>query len=124
MYGLVGIPRDDKPARMRWLANNVNFFGAPVGIIITGNQKLGMPQHLDIGIYCQTLMLLAREAGLHTAPQGWWRIWPDSARQHLDFPEDEEVLVGMSMGYGDPEAEVNNLWADRAELDELVHFYD
>lgn len=123
MYGMVGIAKDDKPGRMRWLANNVRFFGAPVGIIITGNKKLGMPQHLDVGIYVQSLMLLAREAGLHTAPQGWWRIWPDSAREHLNFPDDEEVLVGMSLGYGNPDAPVNNLWADRAELDELVHFY-
>jgi len=123
MYGLLGIPKDDKPARMQWLANNVRFFGAPVGIIITGNVKLGMPQHLDIGIYVQSLMLLAREAGLHTAPQGWWRIWPDSCRKHLDFPDDEEVLVGMSLGFGNPDAKVNDLWADRAELEELVHFY-
>ena len=123
MYGTMGIPREDKAARMMWLANNVKFFGAPVGIIITGNKALEMPQYLDVGIYLQTLMLLAREAGLHTAPQGWWRSWPDTARKHLDFPEDEHVLVGMSLGYGNPDAPVNSLWADRAELDELVHFY-
>jgi nitroreductase len=123
MYGMLGIAKDDKPGRMKWLANNVRFFGAPVGIIITGNVKLDMPQHLDVGIYLQTLMLLAREAGLHTAPQGWWRSWPDTARKHLDYPEDETVLVGMSLGYGNPDAPVNDLYADRAELGELVNFY-
>lgn len=123
MYGLLGIAKDNKIGRLRWLGNNVKFFGAPVGIIVTGNVKLGVPQYLDIGIYLQSLMLLAREAGLHTAPQGWWRSWPDTARKHLDFPDDEEVLVGMSMGYGNPEAAVNNLYADRADLGELVHFY-
>lgn len=124
MYGILGIPREDKAKRMMWLANNVKFFGAPVGIIITGNKGLEMPQYLDVGIYLQSLMLLAREAGLHTAPQGWWRSWPDTARKHLDFPNDEHVLVGMAMGYADPDADINKLWADRAELDELVHFYD
>ena len=124
MYGMLGIPREDKPKRMMWLANNVKFFSAPVGIIITGNKALEMPQYLDVGIYLQSLMLLAREAGLHTAPQGWWRSWPDTARKHLDFSDDEHVLVGMAMGYGNPDANVNNLWADRAELDELVHFYE
>ena len=68
-------------------------------------------------------MLLAREAGLHTAAQGWWRRHPQTARKFLNIPEDEHVLVGMSLGYGDPDAPVNNLMADRAELDELVHFY-
>ena len=123
MYTRLGIERDDRMGRLTWLGNNMRFFGAPVGIIITGNVKLGMPQHLDIGIYLQSLMLLAREAGLHTAPQGWWRAWPETAREHLDFPDDEHVLVGMSLGYGNPDAPVNDLYADRAELQELVHFY-
>lgn len=123
MYALLGIAKDDKPARMKQLLNNIRFFGAPVGIIITGNMKLEMPQYLDVGIYLQSLMLLAREHGLHTAPQGWWRAWPDTAREHLDFPDDEHVLVGMGLGYGNPDAPVNDLRADRAELDELVTFY-
>jgi len=124
MYGLLEIPREKKMARLMWLANNARFFGAPVGIIITGNKKLGMAQHMDIGIYLQTIMLLAREAGLHTAPQGWWRRHPKSVEKFLSVPEDEHVLVGMALGYGNPDAPVNNLYADRAELDELVHFYD
>lgn len=123
MYGLLGIPRDDKPARLMQVAKNGTYFGAPVGILITGNTKLEMPQYLDIGIYVQSLMLLAREAGLHTAPQGYWRAWNGLARNHIDFPEDEEVLVGMAMGYGNPDAPVNDLVSDRAEMDELVHFY-
>ena len=123
MYGLLDIPRENKLGRLMWLAQNAQFFGAPVGIIITGNTKLEMPQHLDVGIYCQTLMLLAREAGLHTAPQGWWRRHPETVNKYLNVPEDEQVLVGMALGYGNPEAKVNDLWADRAELDELVHFY-
>ena len=75
MYGLLGIARDNKPGRLKWVADNSRFFDAPVGVVITGNKALGMPQHMDIGIYLQTLMLLAREVGLHTTPQGWWRGW-------------------------------------------------
>jgi len=99
------------------------FFEAPVGIIITGDKRLDMPQHMDIGIFIQSLMLLAREAGLHTAPQGWWRNWSSVCHKHLDIAETDEVLVGMSLGYGDPAANVNNLYADRASLDEITTFY-
>ncbi len=123
MYARLGIERENKMGRLVWLANNSRFFGASVGIIITGNIKLGMPQYLDIGIYLQSLMLLAREHGLHTAPQGWWRHRASVCAEHLDIAEDEEVIVGMGMGYGNPEASVNDLYADRAALDELVHFY-
>lgn len=123
MYGMLGIEKENKLGRMMWLIENMKFFQAPVGIIITGNKKLDAPQFMDIGIYLQTLMLLAREHGLHTAPQGWWRNFTSVPNKFLDIPEDEHVLVGMGMGYGNPDANVNNLYADRAELDELVHFY-
>jgi len=123
MYALLDIPRENKMGRLVWFAQNAKFFEAPVGIIITGDKRLDMPQHMDIGIFIQSLMLLAREAGLHTAPQGWWRNWTSVCHKYLDIPETDEVLVGMSLGYGDPDANVNNLYADRAELDEVTRFY-
>lgn len=123
MYGLIGIEKENKMGRMMWMGKNSGFFGAPVGLIITGNKKLDMPQHMDIGIYIQSLMLLAREVGLHTAPQGWWRNWHSVCHQHLDIADEDEVLVGMAIGYGNPDAPVNNLYADRAPMGEAVKFY-
>jgi len=124
MYGHLGIAKDDKAARLSWLLQNIKFFDAPVGLIITGDKRLGMPQYMDVGILLQSIMLLAREHGLHTAPQGWWRNWPDLVGSFLDVPEEQEVLVGMSLGYGNPDNPVNDLYADRAKLEEVSKFYD
>lgn len=124
MYAHLGIEKDDKPARLKWLLQNIKFFEAPVGLIFTGDKRLGMPQYMDVGILLQSIMLLAREHGLHTAPQGWWRNWPDLVGTFLDVPEEEEVLVGMSLGYGNPDHPVNNLYADRAKLEEVSTFYN
>lgn len=123
MYAKLGIPRDNKMGRLVWLAQNAKFFNAPVGIIITGDKRLDMPQYMDIGIFLQSLMLLAREAGLHTAPQGWWRNWSSVCHKYLDIPDEEEVLVGLSLGYGNPDSPVNDLYADRAGLAEIAKFY-
>ncbi|MEE9346589.1 MAG: nitroreductase [Robiginitomaculum sp.] len=123
MYGLLGIEKDNKMARLMWLMQNIKFFEAPVGIIITGDKRLETPQYLDIGIYLQSLMLLAREAGLHSAPQGWWRNWHKVCHDHLDIADEDEVLVGMSLGYADPSAKVNSLRADRADMADAVKFY-
>ena len=123
MYALLGIEKDNKMGRMVQLAENAKFFGAPLGIIVTGNVKLEVPQYYDIGIWLQSIMLLAREAGLHTAPQGWWRSFNGLSHDILDIDEGEEVLVGLAMGYGDAEASVNDLYADRAELPEVTKFY-
>ena len=124
MYGALGIPREDKVARGNWLVNNIKFFGAPVGMLLTTHKRLEIPQYVDVGIYLQSLMLLARELGLHTAPQGWWREWPETIRRHVEMPDDEQIIVGMSIGYANPDAGVNQLRSDRAALDELVHFYE
>jgi nitroreductase len=123
MYALLGIAKDDKFGRMAQFLENMKFFKAPVGIIITGHNKLEAPQHMDIGIYLQSLMLLAREHGLHTAPQGWWRNWHSVCDKFLEIPEDQEVMVGMALGYGDETAAVNDLRADRAPLSETHKFY-
>jgi len=123
MYGKIGIPRENKMGRIVWLAQNAKFFEAPVGIIITGDKRLEMPQYMDLGIFVQSLMLLAREEGLHTAPQGWWRNWSSVSHELLDIPDEEEVLVGMSLGYGNPDAPVNDLYADRAGINEIAKFY-
>lgn len=123
MYALLGIAKDDKFGRMAQFLENMKFFKAPVGIIITGHKKLEAPQHMDIGIYLQSLMLLAREYGLHTAPQGWWRNWHSVCDKFLDIPEDQEVMVGMALGYGDESVAVNDLRADRAPLSETHKFY-
>lgn len=124
MYALLGIPREDKPGRLRWFAENARFFGAPVGLIITGDTRLEMPQHMDIGILLQSIMLLAREQGLHTAPQGWWRNWSSVSHEVLDIDEGQQVLVGMALGYANPDAPVNGLYSDRAPLLDVAKFYD
>ena len=123
MYSLMGIDRTDKQARFDAMIRNMKFFDAPVGIIITADERYDVPQYIDIGIYIQSIMLLAREAGLHTAPQGWWRQFPSLPRAFLKYPSTEEPIVGLSLGYGDPDAPVNTLYSNRAPLEELVHFY-
>ena len=78
---------------------------------------------MDIGILIQSIMLLAREHGLHTAPQGWWRNWPSVCHEVLDIDEGHHVMVGMALGYANPETPVNGLRADRAALSEVAKFY-
>jgi nitroreductase len=123
MYAKLGIPREDKIGRLKWFAENARFFGAPVGMIITGDTRLEMPQHMDIGILLQSLMLLAREHGLHTAPQGWWRNWTSVCHEVLDIDEGQHVMVGLAMGFANPDASVNSLYADRAPLSDVAKFY-
>ena len=66
MYELVGITRDDAAGRAAQMKKNFAFFGAPVGMFLTIDRQMGPPQFADLGIFLQSLMLLARERGLHS----------------------------------------------------------
>ncbi|HSV02823.1 MAG TPA: nitroreductase [Phenylobacterium sp.] len=113
LYATIGIPREDKPARLRQLAKNGEFFGAPVGIFFCLDRKLGPPQWADLGMYMQNVMLLAIERGLDTCPQEYWARYPQTVATFLDLPADHMLFSGMALGYRDPEAPINRLRASR-----------
>ena len=64
LYASIGIPRDDKTGRFAQLAKNLDLFGAPVGLFFCIDRNLGPPQWSDLGMFMQTVMLLAVERGL------------------------------------------------------------
>ena len=124
MYGTLGIPREDKMARLAFFSKNWEFFGAPVGLIITIDRQMQQGQWADVGMFLQSIMLLAREHGLHTCPQEAWAVWHRIIRDYLSVPENEMVFCGMGIGYADEAHPVNALVSDRAALEEFVSFHE
>jgi len=109
LYATIGIPREDKPARLAQLAKNGELFGAPVGLFFSLNRKVGPPQWSDVGMLMQTIMLLAVERGLDTCAQEYWARYPQTLAEVLNLPEDHMSFSGMALGYRDPEAAINTL---------------
>ncbi len=122
MYGTMGIPREDKIARLNFFSGNWEFFGAPVGLIITIDRQMQQGQWADVGMFLQSIMLLAREHGLHTCPQEAWAVWHRIIREFLSVPEEEMIFCGIALGYADESHPVNSLDSDRAPLEEWAHF--
>jgi nitroreductase len=118
LYATIGIPREDKPARLRQFANNAAFFGAPVGLFFCLERKLGPPQWSDVGMYMQTLMLLAVERGLDTCAQEFWSRYHGAAAEFLKLPPELMVFSGMALGYRDEAHPINSLKTRRAPFDE------
>ena len=113
LYATLSIPREDKPARLRQLAKNGELFGAPVGLFFCLDRKLGPPQWSDVGMYMQTLMLLAAERGLSTCAQEYWARYPKLLAEVLGFPEDHMIFSGMALGYADEAHPINTLRSQR-----------
>ena len=117
MYGLLGIPREDKAGRFKHLARNFEFFGAPAAFFCLIDKAMGQPQWSDLGMFLQTFMLLAQEAGLDTCAQEAWATRPQAVTSFLQTPDNLMLFCGMAIGHRDPDAPVNQLVSDRMPLD-------
>jgi nitroreductase len=114
LYASISIPRDDRPARFRQLARNTEFFGAPVGLFFCLDRKLGYPQWADLGMFMQTVMLLAVERGLDTCAQEYWARYPKTVASFIGLPDDQQLFSGMALGHRDESHPING-WRTRRD---------
>lgn len=124
LYERLGIGRADREGKIRHFGRNLDFFGAPVGLIFSifrGSEPL---QFVDLGIFIETVMLLATERGLSTCPQGIFSLFHRSIEAMLGLPENRLVVCGMALGHADESAPANALRAPRAEVDDFTVFLE
>lgn len=122
LYASIGIERDDKPGRIRQFRRNFEMFGAPIGLFVYIDRTMGPPQWSDVGMFLQSLMLLAREHGLHTCAQEAWAQWHSTIDDHLKPPAEWMLFCGVALGYMDEDHPVNTLRTERASVDEITTF--
>lgn len=120
MYASVGIDRDDPAARLGHRLRNWSFFDAPIGLILTIERRMQPGQWADIGMFAQTIMLLALDHGLETCAQESWSLWPGVIRDHLGLDDHPIVYAGIAMGYPDHAHPINGVRAGRADLADYV----
>jgi nitroreductase len=120
LYATLGIPREDKVARLRNFARNYELFGAPVVLFFSIDRRMGVDQWADLGMFMQNIMLLARERGLHTCAQEAWAIWYKTIGEFLRLPAEQMFFCGMALGAMDETAAVNSLRTERAALTEFA----
>lgn len=122
LYSLYGIARDDYPARKAAALRNYTFFGAPVGLFFSMDRELLYGSWLDVGMFMQNVMILARAHGLETCPQQAWCEYAGAVRGALGVPEDEILISGMAMGHADWSAPQNALVSEREPVDGFATF--
>jgi nitroreductase len=120
LYAAIGIPREDRPARLRQLARNAELFGAPVGLFFFLDRRLGPPQWSDLGMFMQTVMLLAEERGLATCAQEFWARLHSVVAAAVDPPLDHMLFSGIALGWPDETAPINSLRTRRETVDDFA----
>ena len=122
LYAALGIPREDKMARLQQFAKNFDLFGAPVGLFFSIDREMREGQWADLGMFMQSIMLLAREYGLHSCPQESWSAFTPTIRKSLSLPDAHMFFCGMGLGKMDEKDKVNALRMERAPIEEVAHF--
>jgi len=122
LYAALGIPREDKPARLRQFAKNLQGFGAPMVLFFSIDRAMGQNQWAHLGMFMQTVMLLAVEEGLYTCPQEAWSAFHTAVAEFLGMPEDQMFYCGMAIGYADLDHPVNQWRTERAPLEDIARF--
>ena len=122
MYQLLGIGREDKDARVAQVMENFKFFGAPCAFFCFVDRQMGPPQWSDLGMFLQTFMLLAQEAGLNTCAQEAWSMKHDSVSKYVKADQSDILFCGMSIGYKDDSSPVNSLRSERRSLKDWAKF--
>ncbi len=125
LYATIGVERSDRPGRLRQFRRNFEFFGAPVGLFLFLDRTMGPPQWADAGMFLQSLMLAAREEGLHTCAQEAWAFWAEEVIRATGAPENLMLFCGLGIGFMDEEHPINTLRTEREPVEgfaELIGF--
>jgi nitroreductase len=122
MYATINVTREDKFGRLLNFARNFEFFGAPAAYFFAIDRQMQQGQWADLGMFMQSIMLLAREHGLHTCPQEAWAIWYKTVGEFFSIPSELMLFCGMGIGYMDEAHPINTLRTDRASLSEFATF--
>lgn len=123
-YGTMGIAREDKAKRNQLALKNWQFFGAPHVGILSMPKSMGPCNALDLGIFLQSFMLLLVEYGLASCAQGALAMFPEPILRIADIPADNGIICGISFGYEDPHAKINEVRMDRDPLESIVNFIE
>ena len=124
LYSHLGIEKGDRMATRMQQARNYEFFGAPVGLIITMDRDMGQGAWLDLGAFIQTLLLAARGEGLEACPIAAFCNYPNRIRTLLDLDPSSVVVTGMAIGYPDKQAGINSYRTPRLPPERFAVFLD
>ena len=124
MYNALAVGKDDLDSRFKQIRENYNFFGAPLGMIITIDKSFGKNGWGHVGMFLENLWLSAIDYGLGICLQESWSIYPKTVKEVTKHPDNEIVWCGVAVGYEDSSNPINQYRTKREDLDSFVKFID
>jgi len=125
LYGeALGIARADAERRLAHHRRNYDFFGAPVGMILTVSRRPRQGALVDAGLFLQALMLAATAEGLDTCAQASLIDFSAVLRRNLRIPDEQLIVCGLSLGHGDRDHLTTRCRTARLPVPAFATFHD
>jgi nitroreductase len=97
-----------------------DFYGAPTAIIIALDMVFSEARMTDIGVFTGYFVLAAHAMGLGTCPIGLITAFEDDIKEELSIPENKKIIIGVAVGFRDPQSKINMVRSERVSLEEIV----
>ena len=115
------IAREDREGRERYYVEMFTLFGAPAMLVFLLDETLNVPYGMmDVGIYLQSVCLVAKSKGLGTLILSTVTKYPDLLRSTIPIPAGKKAVMGIAIGYPDPGAPINQFERQRVPLSDFV----
>ncbi|WP_028602209.1 nitroreductase [Ottowia thiooxydans] len=124
LYGLLGIGKGESDKMHAQHQRNFKFFDAPVGLMFTLDRGMGQGSLMDYGMFMQNLMVAARARGLHSCAQAAWNTYSSIVLEHIGAGPQEMLVCGMSLGFPDKDALVNEFSTPRDPVQAFTHWLE
>jgi nitroreductase len=101
-----------------------SFYGAPIAVIVTIDRLFPKIRYLDVGLGVAYLLLAAQAKGMATCPIGLITAYAEEIADVLDIAENKEIILGIALGYADPESPINQFKTPRENLNNIRAWYE
>ena len=123
LFAAMDIQREDKEKRNAWTERGYRFFDAPAMILVCMEKSLSDAYRFDLGCFVQNLCIAAMEYGLGTCVEYQAVYYENGLREYLALPEEQIPVVGIAIGYPDPDFPANAVVTEREALENFVCWY-
>ncbi|MEW6602040.1 MAG: nitroreductase family protein [Nitrospirota bacterium] len=119
-----GIKLDDPEVLRKAKIANFKFYKAPHAIYLFQDASLTLWSLFDLGLFAQSIMLSAHARGIGSVPQAFATDYAQDIKKFLGIPETKRLVLGMSVGYPDPDSPANVFRTGRAGVSEIVRWVE
>jgi nitroreductase len=121
IFQLMGIPREDKEKRAKWMEQGFRYFDAPVALIICVDRSLAEEGPLlGIGAVMQNICLVALNYGIGVCIEDQGTMYPEVLRKFAGIPESKRIIISLAIGYPDWDFPANKIETTREPVENFT----